>query len=93
MDLASKIIAVLLTIVLGLLANESRRLLNEVRQISRRQDAAERRQRKFVRTIFNLLAKLYPERAETITDQAQEFYMSDKDLSEEAVLERRRWAD
>ena len=63
-----------------MLANESRRLVNEMRKLAAKQKNQERQQRKFIRTMFNLLAKLYPERADTITDEMQEFYVTDSEL-------------
>jgi hypothetical protein len=73
-DLSGKIIGVLLAVVMALLANESRRLVNEVRKITKRQRESEFEQRRFIRTMFALLARLYPDKAEVITEEMTNFY-------------------
>ena len=88
-DLSSKIIGVLLTIVVSLFAFEMHRLLGALRNVVRRQKEQRLEMKAFIRTMFTLMARLYPEKAELITKEMQKFFLDD--MGEEDSPRVSRW--
>jgi hypothetical protein len=82
-QLSSKIIGVLLAFVISILAYEVNRLLREIRKVVRRQNNLRADMKEFIRTIFTLMARLYPEKGELINREMQRFLLNSRDDSEE----------
>jgi hypothetical protein len=76
-DLAIKLIGVLIAILLSILAYETHRLLGEIKAVVLRQKQQRRELKDFIRTMFTLMARLYPDKAELITKEMQRFLLSD----------------
>lgn len=73
--LSTKIIGSLVAMLLSVVAYEAHRLRGELVKVARRQKHQENVQKEFIRTMFNLLAQLYPDQAKVITYEMQRFFL------------------